>query len=281
MPELDVYPAPRRGFVRTSDAGKNPDSRPEKPALPPSPAGRDIAKRKDISAFAAQLRARRERKQAVLDSTKTATQIETLQSKWKSAQQELEEQKRYRAAETARMAERLSSLEEELEAAAERTVAIRGILSKERNRWRSLAVAAGAAALIFLCASLFFLSDSSATPQTTETARVPLATQTASGSAPEPALKRSNALPRDPHAALTAAMDRLDAALSGVPGNPVETLWKVSHAGKGCMLLWSNNAPSVLFGREPLRPNSLAYTLSDCAEAVSRFTATGASNPRP
>jgi hypothetical protein len=78
-------------------------------------------------------------------------------------------------------------------------------------------------------------------------------------------------LPEDPRAALTAGMDRLNAAVAAKHAMSQEELLTVaSRSGHGCALAFANHLPSVVFGAEPVQHNSLARTLSDCAEAVSK-----------
>jgi hypothetical protein len=75
-----------------------------------------------------------------------------------------------------------------------------------------------------------------------------------------------------PHAVLITALDRLNEAVASVPEQSAEQiLRKVSAPGHGCQLVWYGRTPSILFGRPPIRANSIAATLADCAEAVSRL----------
>jgi hypothetical protein len=78
-------------------------------------------------------------------------------------------------------------------------------------------------------------------------------------------------LPADPRAALTAGMDRLNAAVAAKHAPSQEDLLTTaSRSGHGCALAFTNHLPSVVFGGGPVRENSLARTLSSCAEAVSK-----------
>jgi hypothetical protein len=84
---------------------------------------------------------------------------------------------------------------------------------------------------------------------------------------PAPAIE----LPAEPDAALTMALAHLDTALNGVYGrSPEEVLRKVSTRGRDCTMVWADHSPSLVFGADPIRPNSLAQILEACAEAVSR-----------
>jgi len=78
-----------------------------------------------------------------------------------------------------------------------------------------------------------------------------------------------DALPDDPGAALTTALDDLDHALFDFPGKTPEQLLKsVSRPGEDCALAWSGHYPSLVFGKQPIRNNSLSATLEGCARAV-------------
>jgi hypothetical protein len=84
--------------------------------------------------------------------------------------------------------------------------------------------------------------------------------------------QRRDDLPADPGAALTTAIDHLGAALDGAAeGSPEEILRKVSTPGQDCRMVWANDSPSLVFGRYPIRANSLAHTLEACAQAVTRM----------
>jgi hypothetical protein len=77
-------------------------------------------------------------------------------------------------------------------------------------------------------------------------------------------------LPADPSAALSMALAELSQALDRARGNPEEVLRKVSKPGQKCTMVWANDSVSLVFGGDPIRANSLAHQLEDCAEAVSR-----------
>jgi hypothetical protein len=130
---------------------------------------------------------------------------------------------------------------------------------KQRNRWRSAAIAGIALALTLVLS----LPGLRIKPETTTWRPRP---------PPAPVVSRQIELPVDPDAALITALDHLNAALEGFPArSPEQILRQVSGNGQNCMLVWTNDVPSLVYGREPLGPNSLAYTLEDCAEAVSRM----------
>lgn len=141
-----------------------------------------------------------------------------------------------------------------------------------RNRRSSVAVAGGVALAIVCAVTGPVARENRASgphaamemQRRPELPRVPAA-------ASSPALPRTE-LPNDPNAALTTALNDLNTALEGFPrGSPEQILRKVSKRRQDCLLVWTNNLPSLVFGTEPLGPNSLAYTLEDCAEAVSRM----------
>jgi len=193
---------------------------------------------------------------------KRIAEYEALQSHWKNTEQKLEGQNQALTTDAARMTARVSQLEEELDAAASQAGTFREVLSKERSRWRAAAVA-GLIALVFLCALAWRTLHA---PVKAPPADSPVARQGE--------LKPRNELPLDPHDALATAIDRLDDALAAARGIGISTdeaLRRVSANGKGCLMVWRDDLPSVLFGREPVRRNSLANTLADCAQAVSRL----------
>lgn len=193
---------------------------------------------------------------------KRIAEYEALQSHWKNTEQKLEGQNQALTADASRMTASLSVLEEELDAASKNAGAFRAVLSKERSRWRA-AAAAGVIALVFLCALAW---------------RTPHAPVKAPPADPAVArqgeLKPRNELPLDPHDAFATAIDRLDDALGAARRIGISTdvaLRRVSANGKGCQMIWRDDLPSVLFVGDPVRRNSLANTLADCAQAVSRL----------
>jgi hypothetical protein len=189
-------------------------------------------------------------------------EYEALQSVWKSTEQKLEVRNQELTGDASRMTARLSLLEEELDAASRQTGTFREVLSKERSRWR-VAAAAGVIALIFLCALSWRATHAPVKPPPADP---PVAGQVES--------QPRNELPLDPHGALATAIDRLDDALGAARGIGIgtdEALRRVSANGKGCRMVWRDDLPSVLFGGGPVRRNSLANTLADCAQAVSRL----------
>lgn len=93
-----------------------------------------------------------------------------------------------------------------------------------------------------------------------------------SGAAGVSASQQPNELPAEPSAALTTALDHLSTAIDGAAeGSPEEILRKASTPGQDCTMVWVNNSPSLVFGRYPIRENSLAHTLEACAQAVLRL----------
>lgn len=110
-------------------------------------------------------------------------------------------------------------------------------------------------------------------PTAEDSAMVSVETSVAgSGAVGEGRSEATGALPEDPDQALTTALDDLNTALEGIPGrSPEEILHGLSVPGQGCMIAWTNHLPSLLYGKEPIGPNSLAYTVEGCAKAVSRL----------
>jgi hypothetical protein len=201
---------------------------------------------------------------------KQVAELELLRSQWKITQKEQDLQKRARTGEAEQMAARVATLEEELADVATNAGAVRGTLSKQRNVWRAVAAATGVIALAFLCLVSWQLAHWPAESATQNPARPePRTAATIVGQKKPPP---GSELPRDPHAALSTAIDRLNDALATVPGRSAEeALRQVSGAGQGCMVVWNSDLPSVLYGRDTQRQNALANTLADCASAVSRL----------
>jgi hypothetical protein len=139
--------------------------------------------------------------------------------------------------------------------------------TRRRNPWRIVAGVIGMIAVSLLCVLLWPIIRKATENSTRDSpAYNPSTVVVASPS------RRRGELPVDPDAALTTALDRLSTALEGVPGrSSEEILRQLSTHRQGCRMVWTGDVPSLVFGGEPLRPNSLAYTLEDCAEAVSRL----------
>ncbi len=137
-----------------------------------------------------------------------------------------------------------------------------GPLPKQRSRWRGVEIA-GRIVLALVCALTGPVVRQANEKEVRGSAVI--AEPTA------PVVQRTE-LPADPDAALTTALDHLNSALEAFPErSPEQILHQVSTPREDCMLAWTNNLPSVIYGREPIGPNSLAYTLEDCAKAVSRM----------
>jgi hypothetical protein len=229
----------------------------------------------------------RTQKAAVREAARAAaalqTQISSTQTQLKSAQEELEIQKHAGINDAARMAVRVSLLEEELAVVAMHARTDRGTLSRERNQWRGMAAAV--TLLGILCLIWWRMTLPNAPNMAAASASVSpfVANQAAGGrSAPQKdsgALPKDNELPADPRAALTVGLDRLNDALAAVPETrQYEVLRKISANGQDCALVWTDNLPSLLFpgngqtgSLDPTHPNELANTLADCAAAVSRL----------
>jgi len=190
-------------------------------------------------------------------------QIAALQTQWKTTREELEAQKLARSADAARMATMFSDLEGQLDFVTTRAASESVTLSKERNLWRGLASAAGVIAVALVCVMLWWITSISSAP---------LSSGRQSPPGPSTPAATASVLPLDAAAELSHALDNLDYALATVPGITAEAaLRKVSTPGKGCMVVWVDDQPSLVFGGEPVRPNTLAKTLSGCADAVTRL----------
>jgi hypothetical protein len=79
-------------------------------------------------------------------------------------------------------------------------------------------------------------------------------------------------LPDDAGEAFTTALNDLDDAMEEFPQqSPERLLEKASVPGHDCLLLWHGDYASVVFGKMPSPPNSLAAGLEGCARAVKQL----------
>jgi hypothetical protein len=224
-------------------------------------------------------------REAALKASILQTQVLSTQVQLKNAQKALDAQKAAGIQDAARMAVRVSLLEEELAVVAMHAITDRGILSKERNQWRGAAY--GVTALSILCLVWWRVTLPPA-PNIADAGG--LVSQSASESqagsrsgfqkdlaALRSAWRKNNPLPAEPHAALATGLNRLNDALAVVPGpRQYEALRKVSANGQACAMVWTDNLPSLLFGgngqtgvRAAVQQSELANTLADCAAALS------------
>jgi hypothetical protein len=155
---------------------------------------------------------------------------------------------------------RLETFERQLADATRKHQATSQTLGRTRDIWRGIAVLAIIGALAL--AILVFIKPPQLQPVVVHSVVA----------APRPSATKPVDLPSDPYSALSEALDRLNAAVAAVPSQTMEQiLRKASAAGNGCLLVWNGSVPSIVFGMKPIRPNSLAHVLSDCADAVSRL----------
>ncbi len=155
---------------------------------------------------------------------------------------------------------RLETFERQLADARRKHQATSQTLGRTRDIWRGIAVLAIIGTLAL--GILVFIKPPQLQPIVLDSV------VGTTGSAPSKPVD----LPSDPYAALSEALDRLNAAVASVPAQTTEQLLReASAAGNGCLLIWHGNVPSIVFGMKPIRPNSLAHVLSDCADAVSRL----------
>jgi hypothetical protein len=146
---------------------------------------------------------------------------------------------------------------------------VAGPIRKEPNPWRVVASVTGMIAVALLCALLWPAARNAMEDTTPAAAAIP--NPSASVKPETRGGKERVELPADAGVALTMALDHLDAALVRASGkSPQELLHKISLPGQNCPMVWANDSPSLVFGGAPIRPNSLAHILEDCAEAVSR-----------
>ena len=173
-----------------------------------------------------------------------------------------------RSSDAASLPVNLSRADEEKD--DQRELAIEDELPKRPNSRHGIATAGGIA-LAFVC-GMCLPAPRTVRETATPDSLAPIQTVTRPAVPPTPVPRRIE-LPADPEAALTTALDHLNAELEALPAglSPGQILRQVSADVHGCMLTWTNDIPSVVYGREPLGPNSLAYILEDCAEAVSRM----------
>jgi hypothetical protein len=73
----------------------------------------------------------------------------------------------------------------------------------------------------------------------------------------------------------TQALDRLDYALAAFPGRKAEDVLREVRKHKNtCALTWNKGRPSLLFGGGRITPDTLALTISNCADAVEKLQRT-------
>jgi hypothetical protein len=143
---------------------------------------------------------------------KQVAEHEILQSQWSITQKEQEVQKRARTVEVEQMAARVANLEEELADVATQAGTVHGTLSRQRNAWRGVAAATGMIALAFVCLIAWQLTNrpkERVSPSPIRPVPQTVAAVIQPGASPP-----GNELPRDPHAALSTAIDRLNSALA-------------------------------------------------------------------
>jgi hypothetical protein len=241
--------------------------------------------------FAEKLQMQKAVREANEAAASLRTQVSAVQIQLKTSQEALEHQKDTGMQEAARMAVRVSLLEEELAVVSMLAVRDRGRLSRERNQWRAAASVAMTLGVLGMV-GWWLMPAAPAANLAAAQGRAAAGERDSSQFDPnEPTLlganqkakqqpgRKDNQLPDDPPAALNMGLDRLNAAVADLPGqNFDEALRRISVNGDDCAMVWSNNKPSVLFPgnrvaelKEPVRRNALANTLADCADAVSRL----------
>jgi len=169
-------------------------------------------------------------------------------------------------------------------AVAERVLPVTETVRTPLNPWPAVARVAGMIALTLLCVMIRPAARDAkghATPGSVAASKSPASPEAGplagplAGKESAPHLVPAGAsavLPAEPSAALTAALDHLSTAIDGAAeGSPEEILRKVSKPGQDCTMVWVDNSPSLVFGRFPIRENSLAQTLEACAQAVARL----------
>ena len=213
-------------------------------------------------------------------NTRKQLELASLQLQWNATQRELAQQKKKQKIEASRAAEaaeKVSSLERELEAAAASAQNSNGILLRHRKVGRMVATVAGAAALIVL--SIVYWPELATSGTGSAHAKAAEIDDTAAASlAPRPGAPVADAASdpvsglAEPTAAFTMSLNRLDDALAAVPGrSPEEILREISHKGHGCMFEWNNGRPALLFGGALSTPDSLSSAIDQCADAVKHL----------
>jgi hypothetical protein len=193
---------------------------------------------------------------------KLAAEREMLRYRLKKAQPQVEALR-----EEQRRAEAGTPVESDPDVDALQAVPVR----KKRNPWPVVVSVIGTIGATVLCV-LFWpaarVAMGNATPVSAAVS-IPAAALIPETPVPQSARTRLE-LPADPSAALSTALAELSQALDRARGNPEEVLRKVSKPGQKCTMVWANDSVSLVFGGDPIRANSLAHQLEDCAEAVSR-----------
>ncbi len=134
----------------------------------------------------------------------------------------------------------------------------------EGNHRRRARTIAGSALLILICVPIWSSVQRHWAGRARETSELTIEVSKE--------LKPARELPPDGDSAMAAALEHLNAALEQIPGQSPEQILKlVSKPDRDCMLAWTNDLPSVVFGKEPILPNSLANTLEACADAVTQL----------
>ena len=78
--------------------------------------------------------------------------------------------------------------------------------------------------------------------------------------------------PVEPSTAFGVSLADLTDAFSLFPGkSPTDLLWEASRKDSSCLLQWNDGYPSFLFGAGEPHPQSLAFTIGQCADAVRRL----------
>jgi hypothetical protein len=304
VPQDSASTSPRSSFDRTDE--EHPVARRAKDAEPAAPA----VDRVEIERLHAMLR---QQEQATLQAIETAADLQTklasaeievvkigqqyhgfskqngsnnarkaaefasLQSRWHTAQRELETQRRERRIEAVRTAAKVSTLERELEARFVPAETGLGFDQREKGgkTRRGLFVVAGIAAVAGLSVGAWqmiaaqsrqlVVPPASAAEAIAETG-TKLTSQTANVTGV------FAGLPADSPAAFSMAVNRLDDALASIPGRtPEDILQQASKNQKVCRLQWNAGHPSILFDGEPSHSNSLSATIDQCADAVKRL----------
>jgi hypothetical protein len=160
-------------------------------------------------------------------------------------------------AESTNAARRIARLEELLALAEDRNTAKSATPSPIKPAWAGILIACVIAPIVLV-----------ATLSLARSVRNPVA----QSGTPVPAsrsIQTQTTASERPRSAVLKSLEDLDDALAEFPPDASQAiLRRASITERGCMLVWVGGLPSVVFGSQPIRPDSIATTLEKCAQAV-------------
>jgi len=252
MPENDEY---------SVSPGEEPSSPPDSPAARARPAA-TLANRPAIGRMVGT---------PGVAARRNAAEREMLRSRLKRAQSQVEVvRQRRRRGDAGGMP--VAALESDPGLSTQYGLPVARNVRKKRNPWPVVASVAGMIGVSVFCVLLWPMARRAMANPTPVSVAVSNPRASLDLKAREPEARAEEELPAEPGAALTMGLAHLGTALERAGGgSPEEALRKASKPGqKKCMIVWTNDSVSLVFGGNALRPNSLAHELEDCAEAVSQ-----------